>query len=141
MLVQIVYVNLIILCAFIVPLAVNVYRLKLKESALSKAVRKDVMEGEVPIPMTVICLEEAIKFGRCQGSKIAAMLEIKCHECGSKTKERYSALNGVLPMKLECIDCLVDAATKENISISNVTNFVDNRYMGAYEACNYIQFP
>ena len=98
------------------------------------------MKGQIPIPIAVFSLREAIKYGRHNNG---AKVEIKCHRCGSTTKERYSAMDTTTldtnEISLECIDCLVEVAIGADIKIDQVTDFIDNRYIGCHEACSYIQ--
>lgn len=107
-------------------------------SKFEKAVRDDIMTGEVPIPVKVCALKRANQFARNNGG---FPVEITCWKCGSKDKDRYSVINKWFKngLKLECIDCLVEIAKEANITISQITNFVDNRYCGAIEACAKIQ--
>ena len=107
---------------------------KSTKSRLEKAVRQDVMEGTMPIPMNLTCLKSANEYGLHNGGH---PVEIQCHCCGSRTKELYSFLQS--KHALECIDCPVKAAEKANVPLGRVTEFIDGRYRGSIEACSIIQ--
>ena len=94
--------------------------------AIERALRANLKEGEQPIPMTVQCISQT---GPFQG----------CYRCG-KTDEacRYSALAGIETTEggllYECEDCLVLSAADKNLSVADVNNFVESRYLGSCEA-------
>eukprot|EP01084_Bolivina_argentea_P122678 217390_1 len=96
---------------------------------LEEAVRSDIMKGEIKIPINIESLKREIE-------AIGGIVE--CHNCKSKEKPRYSALNNPNNLQLECIDCLVFAAKKSRIKINHVTQFIDDRYMGSVEAFSTI---
>lgn len=113
---------------------------------LESDLRNDVMRGPIPIAMTRQVIEGAMFYGTDspiaqRKGKGRGQFLISCHRCGDTTAERYMALDieNKQRIKLECIECLVKVATEENVSKENVSEFVDNRYLGACEACSYMQ--
>ena len=113
---------------------------------LESDIRSDVMRGPIPIAMTRHVIEGAMFYGADspiakRKGKGQGQVLISCHRCGDTKAERYMALDieNKSRILLECIDCLVEVAKEENVSKDDVSEFVDNRYLGACEACSYMQ--
>ena len=112
------------------------------DARLEAAVRADVVQGEMPMPMSAIALRGALEYGA--QAKARYFARICCHRCGRKEEsgQPYCALAAKVEtgeIMLECISCLVLSATEDGIATPQVTEYVDGRFMGSMQTCSMLQ--
>lgn len=120
------------------------YDLAIQIVELESDLRSEIMRGPIPIAMSTETIKGAMFYGADSvGMKGDGQEEvlISCHRCGSTAKDRYLALDteDKRRISLECIDCSITVARQKGVGREEVSQFVGERYLGACEACSYIQ--